>query len=103
MLKPDAVMVPMADPQGSRRRFLQSLSRTALVLSFADVLQMAVAPWAHASVAAQQSGPANSARSYDTKARPMAPGPPSAIVGTPLGVKFELQAGRMAQANIVQP
>jgi hypothetical protein len=77
----------MADFPGSRRRFLKSLSRTALVLTFADVLQMAMPPWP-AALAAQQPDALNGNRNYNTKPRPMAPGPPSAIMNTPLGVRF---------------
>jgi enediyne biosynthesis protein E4 len=64
-----------------RRRFLKSLSRTALVLPFHEVLCMALPPWTQS-----QSG---MTRSYDTK--PVAPpaGPASAIAGTPLGVSFQ--------------
>ena len=76
------------DSPWSRRRFLKSLSRTALVLPFADVLRMARPPWTLAVTAAQVPGTAGSERSYDSKPRPMAPGPVSPIMGTPLGVRF---------------
>ena len=59
----------------SRRRFIRSLSRTALVLPFADLLAMA-----------QKPAPAE--RKYDAKAKPAPPGPKSPIEGTPLGVSF---------------
>src|SRR5258708_6017391 len=77
----------MADSQANRRRFLQSLSRTALVLGFADVLRMAEPPWEMA-LAQQLPGSVGSERSYDSKPKPMAPGPPSPIMNTPLGVQF---------------
>lgn len=65
---------------------LGSLSRTALVLPFADVLAMAVPPWRRAD-AQQPQGPA-AQHEYETK--PVAPpaGPASPIAGTPLGVSF---------------
>ncbi|HEX6772578.1 MAG TPA: CRTAC1 family protein [Acidobacteriaceae bacterium] len=70
----------------TRRRVLRSLSRTALVLPFADVLAMAVPPWKRAE-AQQQQGPA-AQHEYETK--PVAPpaGPTSPIAGTPLDVSF---------------
>lgn len=74
----------------SRRRFLSSLSRTALVLPLADVLAMATPPWARAQQAkpggAPSVGPME--RSYDAKPMPPPPGPKSPIEGTPLGVSF---------------
>ncbi len=81
-------MIPMAYPQGSRRSFLKSLSRTALVLTFADVLQMAKPLWPPVFAALQQPDTLNSGRSYESKSQPMAPGPPSPIMNTPLGVRF---------------
>ncbi len=70
----------------TRRRLLGSLSRTAWVLPFADVLAMAVPPWRRAD-AQQPQGPA-AQHEYETK--PVAPpaGPASPIAGTPLGVSF---------------
>ena len=73
----------------NRRRFLRSLSRTALVLPFSDVLSMAIPPW-------KQSGdshgdPLQSAkaeRSYNTVPMQPPPGPASSIANTPLGVRF---------------
>jgi hypothetical protein len=73
----------MADSKRNRRQFIKSLSRTALVLSFADVLSLAEPPQA-ANTPAQQAG---SDRSYNNAPKPMAPGP-SAIMNTPLGVEF---------------
>ena len=64
----------------SRRRFLKSLSRTALVLSLEDVLSL--------STPAQQAGQSVGSRPvYEAtpKAAPMAPSP---IRGTPLGFSF---------------
>jgi hypothetical protein len=79
-------LVPM-----NRRRFLQSLSRTALVLPFSDVLMMATPPWKRALLAGAQQAPqssSNAERSYDTKPMPPPPGPHSPIEGTPLGLQF---------------
>ncbi len=56
-----------------RRQFVRSLSRTALVLPFSDLLALAQQPIE---------------RSYDAKPKPAAPGPKSPIEGTPLGVSF---------------
>ena len=61
----------------NRRHFVRSLSRTALVLPFADVLALA---------GQQQIGPTE--RSYNAKAMPAAKGPKSPIEGTPLGISF---------------
>jgi hypothetical protein len=75
----------------NRRRFLQSLSRTALVLPFSDVLMMATPPWRRAFFAGAQQSPQSSSsaeRSYDAKPMPPPPGPHSPIEGTPLGLQF---------------
>ena len=58
-----------------RRGFLKSLCRTALVLSFEDVLSL--------SVPAQ-----NSRQTYNAPARPAPKALPSPIAGTPLGFSF---------------
>jgi hypothetical protein len=66
-----------------RRRFIRSLSRTALVLPFADILALAAPP--------QQQAPGKlgpQERSYDAKPAPPPPGPKSPIEGTPLGLSF---------------
>jgi len=72
----------MADSRKDRRQFLKSLCRTALVLSFADVLKLAEAPLF------AQPRQAGSERSYDNSSIPMAPGAPSPVTNTPLGVSF---------------
>jgi hypothetical protein len=70
----------------NRRRFIQSLSRTALVLPFADILALASPPQQQAP-AATKIGPQE--RSYDAHpAPPPTGGPKSPIEGTPLGVSF---------------
>ena len=71
----------------SRRGFLKSLSRTALVLSLEDVLRL-VRP-ALGQQAAHPATPKGSVRqSYEAKARPAPKGPPSPVVVTPFGVQF---------------
>lgn len=61
---------------GTRRQFVNSLSRTALVLPFSDLLALG------------QQGIGPTERSYDAKPKPPAPGPKSPIQGTPLGISF---------------
>jgi hypothetical protein len=75
----------------SRRRFLASLSRTALVLPFADVLWLATPPWKRAFVTATMTDPQNQMGAqpvYEAKPMPPPPGPASPIAGTPLGLQF---------------
>ena len=68
----------------TRRGFVKSLSRTALVLSLEDVLKLAM-PAQESSMPQQQVG---SRPTFDTKPRP-APKPlPSPVTGTPLGFSF---------------
>jgi hypothetical protein len=62
--------------RASRRRFIRSLSRSALVLPFADLMAMG------------QKLPGPIERSYDAKAMPAPAGPKSPIEGTPLGLSF---------------
>jgi len=70
-----------------RRKFLRSLSRTALVLPFTDVLALAAQqPDVPQSQPKKKIGPIE--RSYDAKPAPPPPGPKSPIEGTPLGVSF---------------
>ena len=73
----------------TRRSFLGSLGRTALVVPFADVLAMATPPWMRGQqtqTGTPSIGPTE--RSYDAKPMPPPPGPQSPIQGTPLGVSF---------------
>jgi enediyne biosynthesis protein E4 len=71
----------------TRRGFLKSLSRTALVLSLEDVLRLARP--AFGQQALQAPKPAGSARqSYEAAPRPAPKGAPSPVTGTPLGVQF---------------
>lgn len=79
----------------NRRRFLKSLSRTALVLSLEDVL---AAAWGGAQ--ATQKPAAGSARqSYEAQARPAPKGAPSPVTGTPLGVTY-VDVAKQAGLNI---
>ena len=68
-----------------RRKFLGSLSRTALVLPFTDILALA-GPQQQDTPPKQKTGAIE--RSYDAKPAPPPPGPKSPIEGTPLGVSF---------------
>jgi enediyne biosynthesis protein E4 len=70
----------------NRRSFIRSLSRTALVLPFADIV--ALASPAQQSPAAQSGKIGPQERSYDAMPAPPPPGPKSPIEGTPLGVSF---------------
>src|SRR5580658_9752118 len=75
----------------NRRKFLSSLSRTALVLPFADLLWLATPPWKRALASELPSGAQNqmgAQPTYEAKPMPPPPGPPSPITGTPLGVQF---------------
>ena len=75
----------------SRRSFIRSLSRTALVLPFEEVLRLACPALALAAEE-PQSVPklAGSARqAYEAPARPAPKGSFSPVTGTPLGVSFE--------------
>jgi hypothetical protein len=70
----------------SRRGFLTSLSRTALVLSLEDVLGLARPAF---GMAGGQQAPAGMARpGYEAPAKAAPGGLKSPIVGTPLGVSF---------------
>jgi hypothetical protein len=65
----------------TRRGFVRSLSRTALVLTLEDVLKLALP--------AQQPTQQMGARpGFDAPARPAPKGPPSPVTGTPLGYSF---------------
>jgi hypothetical protein len=67
----------------TRRGFLQSLSRTALVLSLEDVLKLSMP--AQETSAPQQIG---SRPTYDAKPRSAPKSLPSPVAGTPLGFSF---------------
>jgi enediyne biosynthesis protein E4 len=70
----------------NRRRFIQSLSRTALVLPFADIVALAAPAQQQTQPQPQKIGPTE--RDYNAKAEAPPPGPKSPIEGTPLGVSF---------------
>ncbi len=75
----------------SRRRFLASLSRTALVLPFADIMWLATPPWKRGVASAEAADPQSQMGAqpvYQAKPMPPPPGPVSAIEGTPLGLQF---------------
>ena len=73
--------------RSDRRKFLRSLSRTALVFPFADILALgAQQPDVQQSAPKKKIGPIE--RGYDAKPAPPPPGPKSPIEGTPLGVSF---------------
>jgi len=79
------VDLPLSDK--SRRGFLKSLSRTAMVLPLEEVLRLA------RPVFGQQTGqaakPAGSSRqAYEAPVKPPPKGMPSPVTGTPLGVLF---------------
>lgn len=78
----------MSSSQWNRRRFLTSLSRSALVLPFADVLSLATPPWLRGSANSQQQQTMGSEPVYQAKSVAPPPGAASPIAGTPLGVSF---------------
>jgi hypothetical protein len=69
----------------NRRKFLRSLSRTALVLPFADIVALA-SPMQQSPQSSPKIGPQE--RDYEAKPAAPPPGPKSPIEGTPLGVSF---------------
>jgi enediyne biosynthesis protein E4 len=70
----------------NRRKFIQSLSRTALVLPFVDIL--ALASPLKQQTQPPQKGIGAQERSYDAKPAAPPPGPKSPIEGTPLGISY---------------
>jgi len=82
----------------TRRRFLESLSRTALVLPLEEVLRLARPAFAQAQQAAPQKPSGNSRPSYEAPARP-APKAASPVTGTPLGLQF-IDVARDAGLNV---
>ena len=69
----------------TRRGFVKSLSRTALVLSLEDVLKLALPAQAQQAGTPQQIG---SRPVYDTKPKPAPKTLPSPVTGTQLGYSF---------------
>src|SRR5271165_2503557 len=91
-------LAEIPDLSFSRRGFLKSLSRTAVVLSLEDVLALARPAWAQQAPADQK--PSGSARqSYSAEARPAPKGAFSPVTGTPLGVQF-VDVARQAGLNV---
>ncbi len=90
----------------TRRGFLKSLSRTALVLTLEDVLRLARPAF---GMGRQQAGsaqagagqkPSGSSRpAYEAPARPAPKGTPSPVQGTPLGVQF-VDVAKQAGLNV---
>ena len=79
----------------TRRGFLGSLSRTALILSLEDVLRLARPLFAQ-----QTTPPKGSARqTYQAESRPAPKGAPSPVTGTPLGVRF-VDVAKQAGLNV---
>jgi hypothetical protein len=76
----------LPDLPSDRRKFLKSLSRTALVLSLEDVLGLARPGLAQE--AAPQKPKSSARQAYSAEARPAPKGVFSPVVGTPLGVQF---------------
>ena len=70
----------------NRRKFIRSLSRTALVLPFADIVALAAPRQQQNQQQPMHIGPHD--REYNAVAAPPPPGPKSPIEGTPLGVSF---------------
>jgi hypothetical protein len=77
--------VPILSP--SRRGFLKSLSRTALVLSLQDVLSLVRSPFAQQQPG-DQKPKSSSRQSYSAETRPAPKGAYSPVAGTPIGVEF---------------
>jgi enediyne biosynthesis protein E4 len=84
----------------TRRRFLKSLSRIALVLPLQEVLRLARPAFSlNGGQAAPQQKPAGAAReAYSAPARPAPKAAPSPVAGTPLGVQF-VDAAKEAGLN----
>ncbi len=81
--------------QWSRRNFVTSLSRTALVLSLEDVLSLAIPAQTPQTPQIPQIG---SRPTFDVKPRPAPAGVASPVTGTPLGISF-VDVARTAGLN----
>ncbi len=77
----------MSPSHWNRRRFLTSLSRSALVLPFSEVVLLGTPPWLRAPQSSQQQT-MGSEPVYEAKPVQPPPGAASPIAGTPLGVSF---------------
>ena len=69
----------------TRRQVVKSLSRTALVLPFADVLKLAGQA---VSPQPSQQGAASGREAFNAPSRPAPKGAPSPVTGTPLGYSY---------------
>ena len=85
----------------TRRGFLKSLSRTALVLLLEDVLNLARPAFGFAGKqGAQSQKPSGSSRqAYEAPVRPAPKGLASPVSGTPLGVQF-VDVAKQAGLNV---
>jgi hypothetical protein len=85
----------------TRRGFLRSLSRTALVLPLEEVLSLVRPAFGLGSRQVAQSPPAtgNARMAYEAPARPAPKGAPSPVTGTPLGVQF-IDVAKQAGLNV---
>jgi hypothetical protein len=87
--RPDERAPHAGDPLPTTRRgFLKSLSRTALVLSLEDVLSLSAPVFAQAQQPPPQQPKGSARQSYEAAARPAPKGAYSPVTGTPLGVQF---------------
>jgi hypothetical protein len=75
---------------------LKSLSRTAMVLSLEDVLDLARPMMGQA---APQKTAGSARQAYEAQARPAPKGAPSPVTGTPLGVQF-VDVAKQAGLNV---
>jgi len=83
----------------SRRGFLKSLSRTALVLPIADVLKLVRPGFGLGRQTPPQQPNSMSRETYSAEARPAPKGAPSPVTGTPLGVRF-IDVAKEAGLNV---
>lgn len=92
------VCIFMNSPALNRRTFIRSLSRTALVLPFADIISLAMPQSQERPEQHRQIGPHE--RVYNAIAAPPPPGPKSPIEDTPLGVSF-VDVAKQSGLNVV--
>jgi enediyne biosynthesis protein E4 len=83
----------------SRRRFLRSLSRTALVLPLRDVLSLVRPAFGFAQQPSPQKTAGNTRETYEAQPRPAPKGIASPVAGTPLGVEF-VDVAKQAGLNV---
>ena len=83
----------------TRRGFLKSLSRSALVLPLEEILRSAVPSWARAEGQTQTKPTGSARQAYEAPARPAPKGAYSPVTGTPLGVEF-VDLAKQAGLNV---